>query len=32
MEKYKVSQLIVLEGDRPYGMIHFHDILKEGIR
>jgi len=32
MEKYKVSQLIVLDGEKPYGMIHFHDILKEGIR
>ena len=32
MEKYKVSQLIVLEGEKPYGMIHFHDIIKEGIR
>lgn len=32
MEKYKVSQLIVLDGEKPYGMIHFHDIIKEGIR
>ncbi len=32
MEKYKISQLIVLDEDKPYGMIHFHDIIKEGIR
>lgn len=32
MQQYKVSQLIVLEGEAPCGMIHFHDILKEGIR
>jgi arabinose-5-phosphate isomerase len=32
MEKYKVSQLIVLDGEEPYGMIHFHDIIREGIR
>ncbi len=32
MQQYKVSQLIVLDGETPCGMIHFHDILKEGIR
>ncbi len=31
MEKYKITQLIVSENDRYLGMIHLHDILKEGI-
>jgi len=32
MEQHKVSQLIVLRNEQPIGMIHFHDILREGIR
>ncbi|MEN3040013.1 MAG: KpsF/GutQ family sugar-phosphate isomerase [Bacteroidia bacterium] len=32
MRNHKVSQLIVLENDRPWGMIHFHDLIKEGLR
>ncbi|MCX8112766.1 MAG: KpsF/GutQ family sugar-phosphate isomerase [Bacteroidia bacterium] len=32
MRTYQVSQLIVLEGGRPWGMIHFHDLIREGIQ
>lgn len=31
MEKHKITQLIVTENDRYRGMIHLHDILREGI-
>jgi len=31
MESYKITQLIVTENDKYAGMIHLHDILKEGI-
>lgn len=31
MEKYKITQLIVNKGDVYVGMIHIHDLLKEGI-
>ncbi|MCS7153717.1 MAG: KpsF/GutQ family sugar-phosphate isomerase [Bacteroidia bacterium] len=32
MRMHKVSQLIVLEGGKPWGMIHFHDLIREGIQ
>ncbi|MEN2992572.1 MAG: KpsF/GutQ family sugar-phosphate isomerase [Bacteroidia bacterium] len=32
MRTYKVSQLIVLDEGRPWGMIHFHDLIKEGLQ
>ncbi|MEM7163224.1 MAG: KpsF/GutQ family sugar-phosphate isomerase [Bacteroidota bacterium] len=31
MEKNKINQLIVLDGKQYSGMIHIHDLLKEGI-
>jgi len=31
MEKNKVSQLLVLDGKKYKGMVHIHDLLKEGI-
>ncbi len=31
MEKYKITQLIVLHNGKYMGMIHIHDILREGI-
>jgi arabinose-5-phosphate isomerase len=31
MESHKITQLIVTENDKYAGMIHLHDILKEGI-
>lgn len=32
MRTHKISQLIVLERGRPWGMIHFHDLIREGIQ
>ena len=31
MEEYNITQLAVMEGERYKGMVHLHDILKEGI-
>jgi arabinose-5-phosphate isomerase len=31
MENHAITQLIVMDGDEYKGMIHLHDILKEGI-
>ncbi|NOT37566.1 MAG: KpsF/GutQ family sugar-phosphate isomerase [Saprospiraceae bacterium] len=31
MQEFSISQLIVLNGDEYCGMIHIHDLLKEGI-
>jgi len=31
MEKHNITQLIVVENNKYLGMIHIHDILKEGI-
>jgi arabinose-5-phosphate isomerase len=31
MESHKITQLIITEHDKYVGMIHLHDILKEGI-
>lgn len=31
MESLKITQLVVCDGDKYIGMIHLHDILKEGI-
>ena len=31
MESHKITQLVVLENGKYIGMIHLHDILKEGI-
>ena len=31
MENHNITQLIVLDHDRYLGMVHLHDILKEGI-
>lgn len=32
MRTHKVSQLIVLDAGRPWGMIHFHDLIREGLQ
>jgi len=32
MRTHKVSQLIVTEQGRPVGMLHFHDLIREGIQ
>lgn len=32
MEKFAIMQLIVAQNSKPVGMIHLHDILREGIR
>lgn len=32
MEKAKITQLIVLDGVEYQGMVHIHDLLKEGLR
>lgn len=32
MRTHQISQLIVLENERPWGMIHFHDLIREGIQ
>ncbi|MCS7298133.1 MAG: KpsF/GutQ family sugar-phosphate isomerase [Bacteroidia bacterium] len=32
MRIHKVSQLIVLDEGRPWSMIHFHDLIREGIQ
>ena len=31
MRKYSITQLVVMDGLRYKGMIHLHDIVKEGI-
>ncbi len=31
MEKHKITQLIVLQDGKYAGMVHIHDILREGI-
>ena len=31
MEQHKITSLIVLEGKKYKGIIHLHDILREGI-
>ena len=31
MEKNSITQLVVTDGDTYLGMIHLHDLLKEGI-
>jgi arabinose-5-phosphate isomerase len=31
MEQYAITQLVVVEGTQYLGVIHLHDILKEGI-
>lgn len=31
MEKNKITQLLVVRGDRYIGIIHIHDILREGV-
>lgn len=31
MEQHKITQLLVMENDRYLGVIHIHDILREGI-
>jgi arabinose-5-phosphate isomerase len=30
MQRNGVTQLVVMEGDRPLGLIHLHDLLREG--
>nr|BAL56514.1 arabinose-5-phosphate isomerase [uncultured Bacteroidetes bacterium] len=32
MQTHKISQLIVTEGGKPWGMLHFHDLIREGIQ
>jgi arabinose-5-phosphate isomerase len=31
MEKHSISQIVVLDGDEYVGIVHLHDILREGI-
>jgi arabinose-5-phosphate isomerase len=31
MEKNKITQLVVLQDGKYAGMVHIHDILREGI-
>jgi arabinose-5-phosphate isomerase len=31
LEDYKITQLIVVDNDEYKGVLHLHDILKEGI-
>jgi arabinose-5-phosphate isomerase len=31
MEKHNITTLVVMKGDQYKGIIHLHDILKEGI-
>lgn len=31
LEKYNISQLIVVDKDKYFGFVHLHDLLKEGI-
>jgi arabinose-5-phosphate isomerase len=31
MEKHSISQIVVLDGDEYAGIVHLHDILREGI-
>ena len=31
LEDYSITQLVVLDGDEYKGILHLHDILKEGI-
>ena len=31
MEQYKITQLVVLRGATYVGMVHIHDLLREGI-
>jgi arabinose-5-phosphate isomerase len=31
MEDYKITQLVVVDQDEYKGILHLHDILKEGI-
>lgn len=31
MEEYRITSLIVLEGSCPVGVVHIHDLLREGI-
>ena len=31
MEKHKITQLVALDGGKYIGMIHIHDILREGV-
>jgi arabinose-5-phosphate isomerase len=31
MEKFNITQLLVVDGDEYLGIVHLHDILKEGI-
>jgi arabinose-5-phosphate isomerase len=31
MEENEISVLVVVEGDRPVGMVHLHELLKAGV-
>lgn len=31
LEEYEISVLLVVEGDKPVGILHLHDILKAGV-
>ncbi len=31
MEKHSISQIVVMDGERYVGIVHLHDILREGI-
>jgi arabinose-5-phosphate isomerase len=30
LNEYSISALVVTQGDRPVGVVHFHDLLKLG--
>jgi arabinose-5-phosphate isomerase len=27
----KITTLVVIEGDRPVGLVHYHDLLRSGV-
>jgi len=31
MNDRKITQIFVLDGDRPVGLVHMHDLLKAGV-
>jgi arabinose-5-phosphate isomerase len=32
MEKYNITSLIILENEKPIGMLHLHDLVKLGLQ
>ncbi|MFQ3332723.1 MAG: arabinose-5-phosphate isomerase, partial [Flavobacteriales bacterium] len=31
MEEYNINQLVVMDGEKYQGIIHIHEIIKEGL-